>query len=226
MLRKQPPVWVFLGSTCLTVIAGSTNAVGFLSVAHQGMTHVTGTVTLSTIELARGNVLLTLRAITLVVAFFFGAAMSGVLIRDPQARPGQRYGVALLVESALLFTAMGLFDVMPLLAECVAAVACGMQNALATNYSGALLRTTHMTGIVTDLGLTIGHALHRQPVDWFRFRLYVVLLAGFIGGGIIGGFVFPYLHQYTLVVPAGLALLLGAWSLAWLMRQRHQHPPV
>ncbi len=72
MLHKQPPFWVFFGGLSLTLIAGSTNAIGYLGFAHQGMTHVTGTVTLSSIELAKGNVMLGLRAMTIVVFFFSG----------------------------------------------------------------------------------------------------------------------------------------------------------
>jgi len=100
MLRKQAPFWVFFGSFSLTLFAGATNAVGFLSVAHQGMTHVTGTVTLSSIELAKGNIALAFRALTVVIFFFFGAALSGAVIRDSHLRTSRRYGVALIIESA------------------------------------------------------------------------------------------------------------------------------
>ncbi len=216
MLRKQPPTWVFFGSFSLAFIAGVTNSIGFLGVAHQGMTHVTGTVTLSTIELAQGNVMLAVRALTVVGFFFVGAVLSGVIIHDSHLRLTRAYGIALLVEGALLLGALVSFRGQNIAGEYFAAAACGLQNALATHYSGATLRTTHMTGIVTDLGSIVGQALRRQTVDWFRFRLYVVLLLGFAIGGTVGGVLYPVFHSDALALPALYASLLGVGALAWL----------
>jgi uncharacterized membrane protein YoaK (UPF0700 family) len=44
-------------------------------------------------------------------------------------------------------------------------MACGLQNAMATGYSGAVIRTTHVTGIVTALGIAVGLAARRERVD-------------------------------------------------------------
>ncbi len=216
MLRKHPPFWVYLGGFSLTLIAGTTNAIGFLGVAHQGMTHVTGTVTLSAIELAHGNTVLALRAMTVVVFFFLGAAVSGFIIRDSHLRLSRRYGVALLVESLLLFGAVVAFRQGSLVGEYFAAAASGLQNAMASSYGGATLRTTHLTGIITDLGSSIGQAFHRLPFDWFRFRLYSVLVFGFALGGLIGGSLYPVYGSDSLVISAALASALGIGALIWL----------
>jgi len=81
-----------------------------------------------------------------------------------------------------------------------------------------------MTGIITDLGSTLGQAIYRQPVDWFRFRLYLVLITGFAAGGILGGALYPILESDALVVPATYAFLLGAGSLWWMHSRRASHP--
>lgn len=221
MLRKQPPAWVYFGSFSLTFIAGTTNAVGFLGVAHQGMTHVTGTLTLSAIELAHAHSMLALRALTVVVFFFFGAAVSGLIVRDSHLRTSRRYGVALIIEAGLLFGAMFSFREGEMAGEYFAAAACGLQNALATTYSGATLRTTHMTGIITDLGSALGQAVYRHPIDWFRVRLYLILISGFATGGFLGGALYPLYFGDALVVPATYTLLLGVGALVWL----HQRKP-
>jgi uncharacterized membrane protein YoaK (UPF0700 family) len=60
------------------------------------------------------------------------------------------------------------------------AMACGMQNAMTTRYSGAVVRTTHLTGMFTDMGLLIGHMLRsdRDFQDMWKFSLFVPIILG------------------------------------------------
>jgi uncharacterized membrane protein YoaK (UPF0700 family) len=64
------------------------------------------------------------------------------------------YGLALILNSSLLVTAA--FIPGRLLPVCLVAAACGLQNAMCTSYFGAIIRTTHVTGTVTDIGSTLG----------------------------------------------------------------------
>ena len=146
--------------------------------------------------------------------------VSGFVIRGSTLRATRHYGVALLIESVLLFASAYSFHQGSLLGEYFAAAASGLQNAMATTYSGATLRTTHLTGIVTDLGTSIGQAMRRLPVDWFRFRLFSVLILGFSAGGLLGAALYPVWGSDTLVLPAAYALCLGVGSLVWLSRRR------
>ena len=55
--------------------------------------------------------------------------------------------------------------------ECFAAFACGLQNALTTSYSGAVVRTTHLSGIITDIGNVLGMACRGGGASdlWYLF---------------------------------------------------------
>ena len=64
------------------------------------------------------------------------------------------YGLALILNSSLLVTAA--FIPGRLLPVCLVAAACGLQNAMCTSHFGAIIRTTHVTGTVTDIGSTLG----------------------------------------------------------------------
>ena len=88
-------------------------------------------------------------------------------------------------------------------------MACGLQNAMATSYSGAVIRTTHMTGIVTDLGIALGLLARGEPVDRRRMGLYLVLLAGFFAGGILGAAGFARFGYDMLLGPALLSGITG-----------------
>ena len=94
-----------------------------------------------------------LHALCILAAFFLGCLASGAIIRQSSLRLGRRYGVALTVEAGLLLLA-GLFLRREAnVGDYLAAMACGLQNAMVTTYSGSARRTTHITGMVTDLAL-------------------------------------------------------------------------
>lgn len=223
MLRKPIPFWVLTGGFALTLIAGSINAVGFLSVHHQALSHMSGTVSSAGFELAVQNAGPFWHSVRVLCSFFGGAVLSGFIIRQSTLKAGRRYGVALAIESILLFAAAHAFREDSQLADCLAAMACGLQNAMASSYSGAILRTTHMTGIVTDLGIALGHLLHRQPVEWRRMGLYAVLLTGFFSGSFLGGVGFTRLGYDTLLFPATFAGCSGLVYAIFKHLERRQH---
>lgn len=210
MLRQHAtPAWIYLGGFALAVVAGLVNAVGFLGLYQQALTHLTGTLTVLGMELARGRYPVALHALSILLAFFAGCVLSGVVVAQGQLKLGRRYGVALSLESAALFGAVILLQRGSITGEYLAALACGLQNAMATTYSGAAMRTTHMTGMVTDIGIACGHLLRGVPVDWFRFRLYGILLLGFFTGGVTGALGYGRFGYDTLLLPAALSGVTG-----------------
>ena len=226
MLREHvTPTWIYLGGLILALTAGVINAVGFLGVHHQALSHMTGTVSVLGLELGRANYPVALHALAILGAFFAGCLLSGVIISQGRLRLGRRYGVALSLESAALFAAVLLLRRGANAGDYLAALACGLQNAMVSSYSGSTMRTTHMTGMVTDLGIACGHFLRGATVDWFRFRLYGVLLLGFFAGGVAGSLSFSRFGYDTLLLPATLSGLSGVIYTAYKHYQRGRPPP-
>ena len=95
-------------------------------------------------------------ACLLVLSFLIGAYACGLLIDKNQVHfLGKAfYGLALVLNSSLLVTAA--FIPGRLLPVCLVSAACGLQNAMCTSHFGAIIRTTHVTGTVTDIGSTLG----------------------------------------------------------------------
>jgi uncharacterized membrane protein YoaK (UPF0700 family) len=215
-------MWISIGGGLLALNAGYVNAIGFLQVHEHGLTHLTGQVTKAGIELADGGLADAGRALGLVLWFFLGAIISGLIIRRSElAERGAPYAVAMLVEAALLAGAATLLIRGTSWGASLAAMAAGLQNALATSYSGAVVRTTHMSGIVTDLGVHFGHALRGEPIEWWRVRLLGLLLGSFLLGGLLGGVMFPLLRAWALIPPAVL-IASGAFYFMW--RLAHPEP--
>jgi uncharacterized membrane protein YoaK (UPF0700 family) len=223
MIQHHPtPSWIYLGGLTLATIAGAINAVGFLGQHHQALSHMTGTVTVLGYELARGGYGIALHAFSILAAFFLGCLLSGALIRQSSLRLGRRYGVALSMESALLLAAVFFLRRGANVGDYLAAMACGLQNAMVSTYSGSTMRTTHITGMVTDLGITCGHFLRGETIDWFRFRIYGVLLLGYFAGSLLGGLGFGRWNYDTLLFPAVLSGIAGVGYTAIKHYERHK----
>lgn len=205
----QLPRWVWVGAVTLACVAGMVNVVGYLGFEHQAVSHLTGTTSLLGAALADGN----LRAIGhlwgVLIAFSLGATISGLIIQDQTLRLGRRYGVVLGIESLLLLVAIPLFKQEQIWGALLAAMACGLQNAMVTTYSGAVVRTTHVSGMFTDLGIGLGHLLRGMPLQMRRLTLSGLIITGFLAGGILGAALFRRFDYDALLAPAALTGLAG-----------------
>jgi len=215
------PTWVWLGAATLALVAGMVNVVGYLGFEHQAITHLTGTTSLLGAALAHGDTRASLHLLLIVVAFVGGAVLSGAIIQDSTLRLGRRYGVALAIEAALLVAAVPLFERQQIAGAALAAMACGLQNAMTATYSGALVRTSHLTGMFTDLGVFLGHRLRGLPAEPRRLWLCLSIIGGFLLGGVVGAVLFPHLSYRTLYVPAALT---GTAGVAYVAYRLHRGP--
>ncbi|QYM78162.1 DUF1275 domain-containing protein [Horticoccus luteus] len=219
MLSKPIPPWILMGGTGLAMIAGGVNAIGLLGVHPRAFSHLTGNITITAAEIARGDWPQVLHIALIVLFFFLGCVASGLIIHDSSLKAGRRYGAALLAEAALLFAATYFMRHGATGGDYLVTMACGLQNAMASSYSGAVVRTTHMTGIVTDIGLAIGVAARGHPVDRRRLGLYATLLVGFFLGGLSGGWIYLRLGPDALLIPASLTAIGG---LSYTLVKHHQ----
>ncbi|MBW8366469.1 MAG: DUF1275 domain-containing protein [Arenimonas sp.] len=208
-MAERLATWVWVGAAALACVAGMVNVVGYLGFEHQAITHLTGTTSLLGAALAQGNLRSILQLAGMLLAFLLGAVLSGLLIKDSVLRLGRRYGVALAFESALLLLCVPLFEQGNFLGPLLAAVAIGLQNAMATTYSGAIIRTSHVSGMFTDLGISMGHALRGLPVDQRRLWLCLVIITSFLAGGVIGALLYAQWQYQALYLPALLTGTTG-----------------
>jgi uncharacterized membrane protein YoaK (UPF0700 family) len=211
MISKLPR-WVWGGAAVLAFSAGLINVIAFLGFAHQAATHVTGLFSHLSIALFHRDSEQIALTFFVILSFFSGAVLSGLLIRDAHLQMGRRYGFALAVECALLLAATYGFQRSSVWGEYFASMAAGLQNALVSTYSGAIVRTTHLTGILTDLGVLIGHGLQGLPFEAKRIKLLFIIITAFLSGGIAGSFLFKHYDYLAMLAPA---ILIGCSSLGY-----------
>ncbi len=219
MISKLPR-WVWAGAWALAFVAGIVNVVGLLGFEHQAVTHLTGTTSMLAAALASRDGAAVLHFAAIIGSFVAGTVLSGFLIQDSTLQLGRRYGIALLLESILLCVAVPLLKRNHMFGIYSASCACGLQNAMVSTYSGAVIRTTHISGMFTDLGIFLGHTLRGLPVDSRRLRLCFLVISGFLVGGIVGAVAFQRFSYSALFIPATLTAITSLAYGAYLIRNR------
>lgn len=209
----------------LAGVAGALNAGGFLAV-QEYTSHMTGVVSSMADALALGQVMAAVDWLTSLLAFVAGAATSAILINWGRRRGARQvYALPLLLEAALLlvFGLMGAsHHVIGMSMGTTVALLCfvmGLQNAMVTKVSHAEIRTTHVTGLVTDIGIELGKLLYwngtdtaperRVRVNSDRLKVHSSLVCAFFAGGLIGALGFKHVG-YVATVPLALLLALMA----------------
>ncbi len=208
----------------LAFVAGAVNAGGFLAIGRY-TSHMTGIVSSMADDLALGNARLALAALAAWLAFVAGAATTAVLINWTRRRKlRSQYALSLLLEAALLLlfglAGNNLAAMHDILAPVTVLLLCfimGLQNAIITKISGASIRTTHVTGLSTDIGIELGKLFyynrHSRPellvrANRQKLKLHLLLILFFFIGGISGALGFKYIgFSATVILAAALAIL-------------------
>lgn len=214
------PRWVWTGAFALAFVAGIVNVVGLMGFEHLAVSHLTGNTSLLGEAAAALDAPAALHFAALIGAFVAGAVISGFIVQDSTLQLGRRYGVALLLESLLLFACVPLFEHASAFGMYAAACACGLQNAMVSTYSGAVVRTTHLSGMFTDLGIYAGHALRGMRVDRRRLWLCVAVISGFFAGGVAGALAFARIGYAALLFPATLTAVVAVVHTLYRPRQK------
>jgi uncharacterized membrane protein YoaK (UPF0700 family) len=183
----------------LAAVAGALNTAGFYAVGLYA-SNMTGNVSAISDRAGTGNFLLAAQALLLVLLFVLGAATATLLVRGRRrrARAGAyAYGVC---AEAILLVGLGLLDLfLPEPARGYALVlglsfTLGVQNALVTKISEARVRTTHVTGTITDIGIELARWFDDRtrergdlkPHDPARLQLHLLTVVAFLAGGLVG----------------------------------------
>lgn len=217
----------------LATIAGLVNSAGVILIG-SFTSHVTGNVGRLANDLATDARAAPYAAL-LVICFFAGSFSASVALESSVRSRPRTYSRLLFCEAALLATFALLSYLMdtrnPRFHDIQAALLCfamGMQNSFVTRLSGAVIRTTHVTGVVTDLGieaarwfrwsrahlgrrtelkLVVGDAPLSAPQP-ARAMLLLTIVVAFSCGGIAGALLAVHLRQLALLVPM-LGLIVG-----------------
>mmetsp|Transcript_2656 Transcript_2656/g.7927 ORF Transcript_2656/g.7927 Transcript_2656/m.7927 type:complete len:394 (-) Transcript_2656:70-1251(-) len=253
-----PKVWMVAFGVLLAFCAGAVDVVTWRSLG-VFTSHITGTTAklgmrLEGVTTGINESWDVFHSWLLVGSFILGSFLCGLVIPKNQVHFGGKsfYGIALLGNSCLLMVSalvgppqppiqgQEVTDPQAIAAGCLAATACGLQNAMCTMHFGAVVRTTHITGTSTDIGSTAGRAamillrrgclyrktneLERMDLldDANKLRVLLLLFAGFLCGTIFGAFLDSAMGMHGLFVPATITGTTG-FAYLFFRTQMKQH---
>lgn len=209
MEKRKKRILKLIVIASLAFAGGYVNMISLLSHFKYSISHLTGNISrlAETLSLKDYNEFFVYGA--LILSFFLGAIASGIILGDDEFKFKKKYGQVLMFMSILLYISVKLLQKDYELGLHMAGFVCGIQNGLIFKFEGALVRTTHLTGTVTDLGVMIGNLLKRNFVEKWTIILNLILIFSFFLGGVLGTVNFQYRGIKSLNLAGLIYLTMG-----------------
>ena len=203
----------------LGLTAGLVNAEGFLGFSVL-TTNITGHAALLAEGIAQQNWQDAQIFVFWMLLFLAGAFTSGLFLSLFGAHQRYSYSIPIVIEIMILvFSAQKGYEydgtmISKLIFSGSLLFAMGLQNALVTLVSGSVVRTTHLTGIFTDLGIELAQlfkmTIQERKILLLKIRLKLFIICSFISGAIAGAYLFNlvgFRSFYTAVAILTFVLL-------------------
>lgn len=203
-------------ASLFSFVAGLVNVTGFLAFERL-TTNITGHFAFVVDEVYKLDILQASIFVIYIFCFFFGAFVSSLLV-EIISRKNERYVfvIPILIEISVLL-AIGLASNQVIMAytnlvACCLLFSMGLQNSLVTTISNAAVRTTHLTGLFTDLGIELAELFFYRTPEQKRklhssIRLRLTIILFFFIGGILSAILFGVLQTGVLVIGSALLIL-------------------
>lgn len=215
------PLWIQLGTFFLAINAGMINVLGLVTILHQSVSHMTGNVSMLAMAIIDWQPATILYLVLVLLCYVTGSFYSGLILGNSQFSLSRRYGTPLSLVAFFIVLCWLLLPYFPRYALLWACVAMGVQNAMVSHYKGTIIRTTHLSGVLTDLGLALGYKARGLAVESKRVILHLLIFAGFIVGGLLASGLYPYLKLNAFLIPAALSFIMSA--VYWMIYFHYRH---
>lgn len=187
----------------------------FVDSTKQAVAAVTGAYTTSAIAFADGRMDFFKLQLRVLASFMTGSAIGGALNPTPKTYElGENTGASFILASAFLFAANYLAGGKADSSNWIfyfAAIANGIQNSVTSAHTANLCRTTHYSGISSDIGTFTGQAIGGNQANMFKLKVFAGLAVAFWLGGYVSFFVSDIYTSSSLMFPAIFDFLIGAW---------------
>lgn len=219
--------WLLIIGGCLLAFGAAFANTGLVLHTGTSVSHLTGDISRFNIDIAQWSQAAfdeILFVTSAAFGFLLGATVSGYVVHHPTIDISRPYGRSIGFIGLLFIGSSMLVASHPAIAIGLAALGCGFQNAIATHYRGLVLRTTHLTGMFTDLGVSLGMRLNGHDIALWKIAVPALLIVSFCAGGLAAAILETF-HQNSIRT-AGIAYCISgmAWSIwkHWIFLQSKQ----
>lgn len=186
----------------LTFISGFINSISIYKFFNP-VSHITGNITKLGTDLSEMNIKAFILSLLLLIMFFIGACVSGILFHTKEFSLKKRYGGLIIIYSLVVFIFSFNKNVEDIIIYIFSFIL-GSQNAMFIFYKNTLVRTTHFTGYLSDAGFSFGKFLlgDRKEIKktvFYLFGIIIFILGAFCGAHCLRNIKFSYLHIISLL---------------------------
>lgn len=201
---------IIFGGVALSFNSGFMNGVCILA-RKLPVSHMTGTTSNAAIKIATGDEETFAVYVAMLLCFIFGSGITGCVLPSNSFKLGMQYGPLFLIGSCLLLIACltGYFRPESYWYFYFAAMASGLQNGITTRYSGNVIRTTHVTGTVTDVGLVLGRICRGDRNEIWKLQVLLPLFFGFFFGSYASVYAHRRMGKLSLVINVVVFFIIG-----------------
>jgi uncharacterized membrane protein YoaK (UPF0700 family) len=219
--KKSDFKFIVMALCLLNGNAGYINGITLFHAMNFPVSHVTGTATSITVQLATGDYVRMWYGIVVVLSFGVGSVVAGLIVPIESFNMNRSYGRLLIAQASSIFAAFWLEQVFPndpwFLFLC--ALTCGMQNAMTTRYSGKVIRTTHLTGCLTDMGIIVAHCLRGKTDEVWLLQILSLQFFFYMVGSYVATQI-EFVTSYALLLPIAVYAIVGVKH-ASIVSERH-----
>jgi uncharacterized membrane protein YoaK (UPF0700 family) len=204
-------------ASLLSFVAGIVNVSGLFAVQRL-TTNVTGHFAFFADEMAQKNFGQGIVYLLFIFSFLLGAFFSNLLV-EIISKMNERFvnsipvGIEIMILAFIAFLDPASIQLWANTVACLLLFSMGLQNALVTSLSNSVVRTTHLTGLFTDLGIELSQLFFYKEKEQQQkliasIKLRLTIIAFFFFGGVTGGY--GYLLIGIKVLLVAVLILIGA----------------
>ena len=208
-MEREERFYFDIGIALLSLLAGMVNVISLL-LFFIPTTHFTGNITQFVLAFNEGDWATMVELLGLILCFLGGGILSGMLFSKKKFEPTKRYGLLLILFGSmmLLLFIFGLRDEKWLY---FFSFVVGTQNGMFIFYHGIIVRTSHFTGYLTDIGVVLGRLIRGQKKDRWKVLFYFTSMVCFGIGGTISFLLYEKFGAATIIAVGIGYIIVGSY---------------